>query len=286
MAEWIHSIRRFEQSKGMDICILNAGLTNQQVAYLKQEGCIVKNAEWPCPLPEHKIRGKEYLKSCVCRPFIPEYFPDYDRYIWMDADTWIQKWDAIDLFLKGAETGAMTLTAQTDRSYTRQVRIKWIGNIPRTIRGFYISNAPKAFGWRIAKELYQYQVLLAGMFALNKDAPHWKRWQELLLQALKKGKVFTAEQLSLGVMCHLDGYPHQVLPAYIHWLCEYKPRWNAQKNLFVEPALPHEEIGVLHLSGWDEMRLDRSLTTDFLTLDGGTIERSYRYADFDGETVA
>ena len=284
MIEWVHSIRRFPESKGMDICILNAGLKAEQVEQLKAKGCIVKDAEWPCDLPAHKIKGKEYLKSCVCRPFIPDYFPEYDRYIWMDADTWVQKWEAIEWFLKGAEKGSITLTAQTDRAYTRQVRIKWLGNIPRRIRGFYISNAPKAFGFKTAKQLYQYQVLLAGMFALNKEAPHWKRWQELMLQALKKGKVFTAEQLSLGVLCHLEGYKHEVLPAYTHWLCEYKPHWDGDKNLFVEPILPHEEIGVLHLSGWDEMRLDRSLTIDFQTLDGGSVDLSYRYPHYSGET--
>ena len=71
LLEWVHSIRRFPQSAGMDICILNAGLTDQQVQRLKDEGCIVKEAQWPCDLPAYKIRGREYLKSCICRPFIP-----------------------------------------------------------------------------------------------------------------------------------------------------------------------------------------------------------------------
>ena len=31
------------------------------------------------------------------------------------------------------------------------------------------------------------------------------------------------------------------------------------------------------------MRLDRSLTTDFKTLDGETVDLSYRYPFFDGE---
>lgn len=282
--EWVHSIRSFPQSKAIDICILDAGLKSEQVQILEKAGCIVKDAQWPCELPSHKIAGKDYLKSCICRPFIPDYFPDYDRYFWMDADTWVQNWRGVEMFLKGAENGAIALTAQTDRAYARQVRIKWIGNIPRTIRGFYISNAPKAFGWKTAKQLYQYQVLLAGAFALNREAPHWKRWQTLMLQALKKGKIFTAEQLSLGVLCHLEGYDFELLPAYIHWLCEYKPQINQDSGKFVEPYLPNEEIGILHLSGWDGMRLDRSITTDFETLDGQSLSRSYRYPDFDGET--
>jgi len=286
LAEWVHSLRRFEESSAMDICILNAGLNEKQISYLKGQGCIVKDAQWPCDLPRHKTQGKEYLKSCICRPFIPDYFPDYDQYIWMDADTWVQKWEAIEWFLRGANQGHMVLTAQTDRAYSRQVRIKWLGNLPRKVRGFYISNAPKAFGWKTAKQLYQYQVLLAGMFALNRDAPHWKRWQDLMLKALEKGKVFTAEQLSLGVLCHLEHYKFTLLPAYMHWLCEYKPLWDEQKELFIEPNMPHEELGVMHLSGWDKMRLDRSIETEFGTLDGGVRSLSFRYPHFSGEEVA
>ena len=283
LLEWVHSIRHFEQSKNMDICILNAGLKPEQIKQLEDEGCIVKDAQWPCDLPAHKIRGREYLKSCVCRPFIPNYFPDYDTYFWMDADTWVQKWDAVEMFLTGAAKNKITLTAQSDRAYPRQVRLKWLGYMPVKLRGFYFSNAKGAFGFKKAKEIYPYHVLLAGAFALNKNAPHWKRWQELMLTALEKGKIFTAEQLSLGILCYLEGYEKEVLPAYTHWLCQFKPMWDKAKNMFVEPSLPHEEIGILHLSGWDEMRLDRSLTTDFETTDGDTIELSYRYPHFNGE---
>ncbi len=285
LIEWVHCIRSFPQSANMDICILNAGLKPDQIETLKSAGCIVKDAEWPCDLPAAAIKGKEYLKSCICRPFIPNYFPDYDTYIWMDADTWIQKWDAVEMFLAGAEKNKITLTSQADRAYPRQIRLKWLWRLPRKLSGFYLSNAKKAFGFNTAKKLVPYSVLLAGAFALKKDAPHWKRWQELMLKALKKGKIFTAEQLSLGVLCYLEGYEAEVLPAYTHWLCEYKPLWNEDKNMFVEPYLPHEEIGFLHISGWDEMRLDRSITTDFQTLQGGTKILSYRYQKFNGETL-
>ena len=280
LAEWVHSIRRFDQSADMDIGILNAGLKDEEISHLEKQGCIIRDAQWPCPIPDWKIRGREYLKSCVCRPFLPDYFPDHDTYFWMDADTWVQKWDAVELFLKGAKTGKITLTAQVDRAYPRQVRLKWLGPLPVKLRGFYYSNARKAFGYKTAKQLYPYHVLLAGAFALKKDAPHWKRWQELMQKALKKGKVFTAEQLSLGILCYLEDYPMEILPGHVHWLCEFKPLWDQEKKRFVEPYLPHNEIGILHLSGWDKMRLDRSITTDFKTLDGGeSVEMSYRYPD-------
>lgn len=284
LREWIHSIRRFPQSKDMDICILDAGLTEQQREELLPLVTSIQAPEWPCALPAHKIRGREFLKACVCRPFLPKIFPGYDIYFWMDADTWVQSWGAMELFLQGAARKKITLTGQVDRAYPRALRVKWLGQWPHKVRGFYFSNARRAFGFKTAKALMPYHVLLAGAFAMHKDAPHWDRWQDLVVQAMTKGKVFTAEQLCLGVMCYLEDFEFEFLPAWCHWLCQFKPFWDEEKQVFVEPFLPHNELGILHISGWDAMRLDRALTTDFKTLDGGRVELSYRYPDFNGES--
>jgi hypothetical protein len=286
LLEWLHSVRRFKESAEIDICILDAGLTAAQIARLAPHVKTIVNPEWPVKLPAYKIKG-EYLKACVCRPFLPQIFPGYETYIWMDADTWVQNWRGVALFLRGAANGKIAVTAQVDRSYPKGgARIKWLGNLPIKVRGFYFSNARAAFGFKTAKALLPYHVLLAGMFALRADAPHWSRWQTLVIEAMTKGKVFTAEQLCLGKMCYLEGFKYEILPAYAHWLCEFKPLWDTQKSAFVEPFLPHEEIGVLHISGFDEMRIDRSQTTEFQTTDGKSITHTYRYPFFDGEADA
>jgi hypothetical protein len=283
LLEWLHSVRRFEQSKDFDICILDAGLTDEQIKRLQPHVQSIINPDWPAPVAAYKIKG-EYLKACVCRPFLPKIFPGYETYIWMDADTWIQDWRTIDLFLQAAVRKKIAVTAQVDRSYPRGgARIKWLGPWPWKVRGFYFTNAYKAFGFKTAKDMLPYHVLLAGMFALRADAPHWTRWQELIVMAMAKGKVFTAEQLCLGKMCYLEHFEYEVLPAYAHWLCEFKPLWDEHKGMFVEPNLPHEPIGVLHISGFDEMRLDRKVQTHFKTSEGRTISYSYRYPHYDGE---
>ncbi len=278
LKEWLASVRRFEQSKDFDICIMNTGLTDAQVAELEPLVTAVKTPEWPCKLPEWKIRGREYLKSCVCRPFIPELFPGYDHYIWMDADTWVQDWRAINLYLEGSRRGALTITTQSDRAYMRQIRVKWLGRVPWKIRGFYFSNALKAFGFKTAKDLLPFNVLNAGAFSMPGNAPHWKRWQALVLKALENGKIFTAEQLTLGMMVYLENYKVEILPAWTQWLCENKPFWDADTQLFIEPFLPNEPIGIMHVSGYDEMRLDPSITTDVQTPEGKIIQKSFRFS--------
>jgi hypothetical protein len=284
LREWLHSLQQFSQSANIEINILDAGLSEEQRQALAPLVHKIYAPDWPCQLPERKTRGREFLKACVCRPFLPQIFPGYDIYVWMDADTWIQDWAGIDLLIEGARRKKITLTGQVDRAYPRVMRIKWLGAWPWKVRGFYFSNARRAFGLKTAKTLLAYHVLLAGTFALHKDAPHWQRWQELLLKALQKGKLFTAEQLCLGILCYIDGFKYEILPAWAHWLCEFKPLWDEKREIFVEPYLPHMPISVLHISGFDEMRLDRSVTTDFKTTGGKTIERSYRNPAFDGES--
>lgn len=285
--EWIHSVQRFPQSKDIDICILDAGLEDAQVQKLVDMGIKVVKAEWPCPIPAHKIRGREYFKACVCRPFLPKFFPGYDIYFWMDSDTWVQDWHGVDLFLQGARHGKMSVTSQTDRAYPKGMRVKFLGAWPWKLRGFYYTNARKAFGLNMAKKMFGYHMILAGAFCLRADAPHWERWQYWIKKALKRGKVFTAEQLSLGIILLLEDMPKEILPAWAHWLCEFKPLWDEKNRQWVEPYLPNNPLSILHLSGFDEMRVKRSETTDYKTLHNGeTVQLSYRYPDFDGEKEA
>ncbi len=279
LLEWIASLRAHPQGKEADICILDSGLSEEELKKLKPLVTKIYKPDWPCPIPIWKTKGREYLKSCVCRPFLPDYFPGYDIYFWMDADTWIQNWESIDLFLEGANRKKIALTGQVDRAYPRHTRIKWLFRMPFKLRGFYFSNAKKAFSFAKAKELYPYHVLLAGAFALHKDAPHWKRWQELVVNTLesRKGKVFTTEQLTLGVMVYLEHYPMEILPGWCHWLCDFAPKWDASRKTFVEPYLPHKELGILHISGHDDMRHDRSVTMAFETMEGESVHKSLRF---------
>ncbi|MCM2344647.1 MAG: hypothetical protein NDJ24_08805 [Alphaproteobacteria bacterium] len=282
LREWIHSIRCFRESKDIDICIMDAGLTEEQIERLTPYAVKIIKPDWPFPVPAHKVKGKEYLKACIARPFIPHLFPGYDLYFWMDSDTWVQNWEAVDLFIQGGRRMKITLTGQADRAYPRQLRVKWLGNIPLKIRGFYANNIGKAFGKKLARQMLPYHVLLAGAFCLHRDAPHWQRWQELVRQACRKGKIFTAEQASLGVLCYRENYAFELLPAWCHWLCEFPALWDEENRKFVEPFLPHKPIGILHLSGVDEMREDRSAGMNFKTLGGEELYMSYRYPRFDG----
>ena len=86
--ELVDSIKRFKESESVAICILDAGLTDDQKQKLQIKVDEIKSAEWDIEVPGYKVRGKEWLKSQVSRAFLPKYFPNYEKYLWIDCDAW------------------------------------------------------------------------------------------------------------------------------------------------------------------------------------------------------
>ena len=65
LVELVDSIKRFEQSEDVAICILDAGLKEDQRDSLSKKVDEIKNAEWDIEVPGYKVKGKEWLKSQV-----------------------------------------------------------------------------------------------------------------------------------------------------------------------------------------------------------------------------
>ena len=281
LSELLASIMRHPRARDLAaICIIDAGLTAEQNKTLLDKGYTVVNGIWPVELSEKRIAGREFLKACVSRPFIPQLFPGHDMYVWLDADTWVQDWGAIDLLLTGAQKSGLAVVPQVDRAYGKTMRISWIGPIPFRPRSFYYSNARKSFGGKMARQLFPFPTINAGVFAMAGNAPHWARWQELIKEALSKPRanIFTAEQLTMGIMVYIDKYPAERLPSVCNWLCDTKPIYDPGHKRFIEPFLPHQPLGILHLTGLDAMRADKGVTTDITFADGSVHPMSLRYA--------
>ena len=283
LIEWVASLQRFPGLSDKDICIFDAGLEPAQCEKLEQRGCKVVKPDWPCKIPSWKIRGRDYLKSCICRPFIPKIFPGYDIYIWMDCDTWLQTEEAVDLLIRAVQKGALAICPQVDRNMQKTMRVEWLGPFVKKLRSFYYGNAKRAFSGKIARELCTHPVLNAGVFAIKGNAPHWGAWQNLIIKALRKGRIFTVEQLTLGMLVHLHGYRAEFLPSWCNWRCEIIPFRDEEAQCFVEPSLPHHLISVMHLCGLDDMRRNREVTIEIKTTADKSIITTLRCPHLNGE---
>ena len=280
--ELIDSIKRFDESKNVAICILDAGLTEDQKLKLSQKVDDIKSAEWDIKVPAFKVKGKEWLKSQVSRAFLPKYFPGYEKYLWIDADAWVNKWEALDLYFKGSNANKLAISTSADRSYGRVLRADWlIGSIAKVKSQNYKHAKSSGFSETVARKIALMPHLNIGVFCLNADAPHWVVWQKNLKQALSSGKIFGSEQVAMNIAIYVDDLEIEILPAYCNWTLIDRLKFDTVNNTLVEPYLPNHEIGIIHLAGKtsDVVRFNKNHLSEIKTLEGKIIKKSLRFSN-------
>ena len=279
--ELIDSILRFEKSKETAVCILDAGLTEDQKSILSKKVDEIKSAEWDIKVPSFKVMGKEWLKSQVSRAFLPKYFPGYRKYLWIDADAWVNKWETIELYFKGSDNNKLAISTSADRSYGRVLRAEWLIRSIAVIKSQNYKHAKSSgFSEDIARKVALMPHLNIGVFCLNFNAPHWEVWQKNLKKALSSGKIFGSEQVAMNVTIYVDNLEIEILPAYCNWTLTNKIKFDTEKNSLVEFYLPNHEIGIMHLAGKtsDHIRYNKNYLSDIQTLDGKIIKKSLRFS--------
>jgi len=237
----IGSLRATPEGRALALGVLDCGLTEQQRAWCRTEGAELVGPGWDFQFPGRDRLGDGY-KALTARPFLPRYFPGFDLYFWIDGDCWVQQGDAIALFLAAARTGALAVAPEIHRSM-RHYHHAW-GEFSAVCGGAYEACFDKA----TAERLIRYPMINAGIFALRADAPHWAGWAEVYGKALQRSTDLT-DQLALNVLVYDMGFMHEPLPSRCNWPVHHAtPAWDAERGLFVEPAMPYEPLGILHMT--------------------------------------
>ena len=280
--ELVDSIKQFKQSNDIAICILDAGLTKEQKIKLSKKVDEIKSAEWDIEVSAIKVKGKEWLKSQVSRAFLPKYFPNYKKYLWIDADAWVNSWDAIELYFKGCENEKLSIATSADRAYRRVLRVEWfIGSFARIKSQNYKHAKSSGFSEKIARQVALKPHLNIGVFALEANAPHWEVWQKNLKVALKAGKIWGSEQIAMNITIYSDNLAVEILPAYCNWILIDGLKFDEARNTLVEPYLPNHEIGIVHFAGKnnDEIRNNKDHISKVETVDGKIIDKKLRFSN-------
>ena len=83
----------------------------------------------------------------------------------------------------------------------------------------------------------------AGVFALEADAPHWRAGPICMGEALQRSTDMT-DQVALNVLVYDQGFGCEPLPSRCNWPIHHAtPAWDAERGLFVEPAMPYDPLG-------------------------------------------
>ena len=282
--ELVDSIKSFEKSKDIAICILDAGLTIEQRIILSKKVDEIKSAEWDIEVPAIKIKGKEWLKSQVSRAFLPKYFPKYEKYLWIDCDAWVNDWESVELYFKACESGKLGITQTLGPGYKIMSKVNWLFGKIAIIKSQNFKHAIKSkIGLSKARKLAFAPHINIGVFSLEKDSPGWVSWQKNLVQTLKSGNIFGSEGLAINMSVYIDELETEFLPLNCNWIASnLLPKFDEIKNTFVEPYLPNHEIGIMHLAAglWDgdkDMRLDKEVKIKIHSLHKKVLSKSLRF---------
>ncbi len=284
LSELINSIKRFEKSRDIAICILDAGLSDQQKSELSSKVDEIKSAEWDIEVPHNKIKGREWLKSQVSRAFLPKYFPDYEKYLWIDCDAWVNDWQAIELYFKACENEKLGITQTIGPGYKITSRVNWVFGKLAIIKSQNFKHALKSkISYEKARKLAFAPHINIGVFSLEKKSTTWEKWQENLKRTLKGGDIFGSEQLAMNMSVYIDNVETEFLPLNCNWITSnLLPKFDEVNNTFVEPYLPNYKIGIMHLAAgiWKDnkdMRLNKEIEIDVKTLQGKILNKSLRF---------
>ena len=196
------------------------------------------------------VRAEDHapaLLSFLARPFLPEYFPGFDVYVWIDSDIWLQDCSVLDRYIDGAMTTGMAITHERERGYRFQA---WL--FGWTAKHFWLG-----YGAAAAPRLLVRPHVNAGFFAICADAPHWAEWARRYEAAIGRTRALVPhDQFALNHALHGDRSGDPPPPAAClldpgcNWICDRGvPMWNDRLGAFCKPYPPYEPIGAVHLAG-------------------------------------
>ena len=286
LEELINSIKKFKESENVAICILDAGLTKEQKESLLNKVDEVKSAEWDIEVPGYKVNNKEWLKSQVSRAFLPKYFPNYEKYLWIDCDAWVNDWDSVELYFKACDNGKLGITQTIGPGYKITSKVNWLIGRLAVIKSQNFKHAIKSkIGYAKARKLAFAPHINIGVFSLEKNSKAWSLWQKNLAIALKAGNIFGSEGLAINMSVYIDDLETEFLPLNCNCITsKLLPKFDEQKEIFVEPYLPNYKIGIMHLAAgiWKDgkdMRINKEIKIEIKTLDNKKILKSLRYSN-------
>ncbi len=196
LVELIKSIQANEESKNISICVLDAGLNKNQIKTLSPLVYSIKKASWDIEVPGYKVMKKEWLKSQVSRAFLPNYFPEFKKYLWIDSDAWINSWSAVELYFKACDNGKLGITQSIGPGYKIMTKVNWLFGKLAIIKSQNYKHAKSSgIDEDIARKLAFAPHINIGVFSLEKNSKCWGIWQENLKKRHLLKEKFLAQRV-------------------------------------------------------------------------------------------
>jgi lipopolysaccharide biosynthesis glycosyltransferase len=262
--ELIQSLAPHRGRLDVDIGCLDLGLSPDTASRLTSAGVTLRNPEWQFR-PHEKFSTDRKNLSRAARPFLRDLFQGYAVYVWIDADAWIQHPIGLQWLILASRWADIAAVPTVHRSYKLSpIDVQWL------YRRYMM-----AFGEETAKRLMAQPYLNAGVYALPARSPVWQQYIQRFQDCLERWDgEFLSDQAVLNAVVQLDNPKYEQLPAKVNWICHLaRPRWDQTNGVLVEPAMPFEQISIVH-----NTFNDKSIAIDIKALNGATVNTNMSFS--------
>ena len=258
--------------KNADFCVFSIDLKDEYIKKLSETNTKIIEPGWDF---KFKFQTQDWKKILTVRPFLKNYFKDYDNYIWLDADTWVQGNNFINDFANVSSLGKMSIIPEHDINYeinkNKYSFKKILFNLYQA-QGWSYSKYKKYFGNKIAEKLFLKPILNAGVYSLPKNSEIWSLWAaeyEKVINQSKDDYSLFMDQSSLNKIVYENLNLVNFFGTEYNYLCKnYLPLFNEEKNCFCANDYPFKKIEIIHLT---DIIFDKLY--DIKTINGSTIKK-------------
>lgn len=233
-----------------DLCILDVEEKSNYLLELENKITRKKKANFNLKI-NFKDR-QDWFKLLTERPFMRDYFPGYEKYIWMDADTEVLNSDGIKNILEACEDKELAIAPEVNENYVfknNKFGIKKIFKSFYKISGWSFKNYNKYFSSRIGEDLFFKPLFNNGVFCLKSNSKIWDLWKFEYQNALNKANTsygIKTDQLSLNKVIYENFEKISILDSTNNWLISRSEIIKKINNNYFTPSFPNRKINILH----------------------------------------
>ena len=238
-----------------DIAVLDFGFSTDTLNRIKQHNVIIQQAGLPPEISKIATNVAAGAGVLLLKPYLPEIFPGYQKYIFLDADVYCQDRVGLDALEREADGADFVAVSQRTRFHEwdvargNGVEFNFYGQALR--QNWYTmfanrSKLPKAD----KKILAQYQIINAGVFSSTASSPIWKIWIDEMIRCitcLPDGRKSAADQLGLGLAIYKHKLNIKTLPEICNWTSAW--RYDPDRHVFTETEPFYNQVSIMHLAG-------------------------------------
>lgn len=252
----IKSIHRTGTIKECDLCILKVDKDNQYLDEIVNLVTSFKQADFSMRLSFSE--KKNWFKLLTERPFIKDYFPGYENYIWLDADTEILSVDGIKNLIAGTIYKDLSIVPEINEAYVfknKKFGLKKIFSSYYKISGWSFKNYNKYLKKGLGEDLFFKPLFNNGVFCLKAQSQIWEVWKKNYQYALDNAKTdygIKTDQLSLNKIIYDNFDLISILDSTNNWIIDKSEKVIMSNGTLYTPSLPMKKINIIHYTNKDK----------------------------------